>query len=349
VHFILFAALVLAHPLLRSRYHAVIRKIVGYGAATILVGLTILEGRNASQLWIPYSRTQDFYPSTEVTEFLRRNIGYSRVIALDRAAVPGLLFGQGIPIAAGRSLPRQPYLEMLRLASPALHKDHPTQSLLSLDGTDLDSPVWSLANVNFFIAGSQIDKQSLQRKYGDRLIVHSFSDGTVLERASPSTGYLAKNRLVRASNVEEIKKLVAEGLDLRDTIVVDSASFQDRVADDVLGCEEPTVRDFRLGTNSISALVTNTCPTYFMPSVFLERGWTAYVNGKAHQVYTAYGFLPVIRIESVGENRVEFRYFPAGLKAGSLISVASLIVFTLLLVLDKSLSSKRESRLPAKM
>lgn len=294
--------------------------------ACLLVCLVVFESVKNTDKWIPYSKLKHWYPNTRTTDYLNEHLGDSRIISLDRFAVPGLLYGYGYPIAAGRSLPRQEYLELLRLAAPGVYRDHPTQSFFQLSDTDLASPIWDLANVNFFLGGVDTDSKYLHEKYGDKIKVHRFIDGVVIERTSPSLPYVAAPHAVTSNSIETTRALIQSGLDVRRSIIITDPRFPSAPRPSCAP-DSVRVREFRgFDRDTFRAVIENDCPAYFMVSTFYDRGWQAFIDGSEAAVYRAYGFLPVIQIESPGRHQIEFRYTPPGLHTGTWVSLIALVL-----------------------
>lgn len=332
LHIAMVAVLVITHPVIRGLFAPRVSPIVCAIGALVLIGATVWEAKYSAKDWIPYSKKRSFYPPTQTTNFLKNRVGYGRIIALDRAAIPGLMYGYGLSYAAGRSLPRPEYLELLRMAWPFLHFDHPTQALFSLEQTDLLNPVWYLANVNYFVGGKDIKVDLVNEKYGDKVIIHSLKDGTVLERVDHSSPYLTAYTSVSSESVERTKSLILGGFDVRQGIILTDTRLSDTAA--LNGCveESPKVTEHQIDVDKISATITNLCPAYFVPSMFYDKGWSAYVDGVQTPIYQAFGFMPAIKIEAPGVHRIEFRYLPTSILIGAGVSLTSLLIFLLVLI-----------------
>ena len=79
---------------------------------------------------------------------------------------------------------------------------------------------------------------------------------------------------------------------------------------------------------------------YVFFSVPYEEGFTAYVDGVETEIVKShYGFM-AIRVPA-GEHAIEFKYLPSGLKKGMYLSLASLVLFVLILI-KNCLTLKRD-------
>lgn len=325
----LVLAFLLCRPSFTSRFSPRLGATCGWIGAILLIGGTLFEAKYNSLNWIPYGGRGKFYPPTETTDFLLKNVKQGRVVSLDRAAVPGLLYGYGLSVAAGRSLPRAPYLELLRLAYPELHRDHPTQSLFSLAQTDLLSPVWNLANVNYFVGSKEINVESLRQKYGNEVRAHQLSDGTVLERRAHARPFVASYSVTYSDGIGRTKELIVSGFDTKKSIIVTDERLRE-ILPTPCDHERPSVRRFRFDLNSVSFELRNRCPAYVLLSMFHDRGWIATVDGVEQPVYQGYGFMPVLKIDTPGSHRIQFRYLPKSIVYGVLISLVSLALYVLI-------------------
>lgn len=294
--------------------------------AIVMLVASVLESRENAAGWIPYSKLNNWYPKTQTTEYLRNNLGDSRVISLDQFAVPGLLYGYHVPIAAGRSYPRSEYLELLRLAHPDFHKDHPTQSFFPLSTTNLSHPVWKLANVNFFLAGKGSILSANSAVNHDEFQTHQFIDGTIFERRKHSEPYIVTTNAIHSQSVDETKSLLRSGHRIDQTIIISDPTFKPPST----LCSDPSaeVSSFRLVNNyTIELLLANNCPVYLQLSMFYDPGWSADIDGLDTPIYQAYGFLPAIKIETSGTHQIRFHYRPVGLGLGGGISLFTLLIF----------------------
>ena len=181
------------------------------------------------------------------------------------------MYGYGIPIAAGRTLPRPPYLELLRRAYPGLHKDHPTQSLFSLAETDLINPVWDLFDVKYFVAGRDVDRRQIRDRFGDRIRIHSFRDGTVLERVGYGPGYVVSGSAAVSESIETTKRLLDQGFDPKSAIILDPGVYEATTGAEA--ASSPKVERFVVGRDRVAAVIRTDIPTFFMPSFFLDHSW----------------------------------------------------------------------------
>ena len=102
-----------------------------------------------------------------------------------------------------------------------------------------------------------------------------------------------------------------------------------------------TATGFAYDKDSFSAKFTADRETLVFFSVPIEDGWSAQVNGEdARIVKVNVGFMAVKVLP--GENEIVFRYKTPGLKAGTLVSLAALILFLLYLFLAGKLHADRD-------
>ena len=89
------------------------------------------------------------------------------------------------------------------------------------------------------------------------------------------------------------------------------------------------------GAKSLTAKATaQSDEEYLFLPVNDDPGWSCTVNGEKTRLNYAMGSFLAVKLNK-GENTVELKFLPHGLKTGALISLASFAVFILLLILKK--------------
>ena len=78
-------------------------------------------------------------------------------------------------------------------------------------------------------------------------------------------------------------------------------------------------------------------------SIPYDYGWSAYIDGEKVESYAFKNALLTIRVPE-GTHYIEFKYFPKGLLTGIIISVASLLIFILIIICN--IYYKRRKNLP---
>lgn len=329
IHFaVLFSFITYCYFLNRNSQNILRSSIIALSSSIMVVG-TIYESYLNCDKWIPYSKSGNWNPPTETTDFLKTNMEQGeRIITLDSFAVPGLLFSYSIPIAAGRALPQKEYLELLRLAAPNLYKDHPTQSFFEIKNTDLLSPVWDLINVNYFLASIEIDRNHVLDKYGNNFKINYLNDGVILEKLKKSLPYVISNKVSKFNTLEEVISTFKE-VGLADGLLTYDPKFRNDA--NTKNCSlSAEVTELKINANSYSVKINHlenepNCTFYFMPSFAYDKGWHAYLNGSEIEIYTAYGLFPFIKINGEGTSIIEFSYQPRYLVIGFCISLIGII------------------------
>lgn len=77
-------------------------------------------------------------------------------------------------------------------------------------------------------------------------------------------------------------------------------------------------------------------------SIPYDSGWTAYVDGKEADIQTVAGAFIALDLKA-GAHTIEFKYFPRGLHAGILLTLAGWLVFAFLMNM-KSIKDKKNSK-----
>ena len=102
-------------------------------------------------------------------------------------------------------------------------------------------------------------------------------------------------------------------------------------------CSENVVRT----TSSYASEITADQEKYAFYSIPFDSGWKAYVNGNEEDILDINGFMAV-RIGG-GTNRIEFRYTVPGLRAGILLTAASLVISVIYILIMRRRKPVRKS------
>jgi Bacterial membrane protein YfhO len=204
----------------------------------------------------------------------------------------------------------------------------PPQPLMSQASSLPPEPVLDRANISFvaaYNAEAEFIRQAEARGYSRR-----FDDGftTLLERrAAPRFRYSSEYRVVSpASALEAIASTPPR------EIVLEEAPGFGRTPN---SSGDPQVDVEEYGLNSVMLSVDAPRPGLVYASESFFDGWTARVNGRAARILPAdYAFRAVA--VPAGRNRIEFRYWPPGLTAGLVISVAAGVVVLWLALIGRA-------------
>ena len=79
--------------------------------------------------------------------------------------------------------------------------------------------------------------------------------------------------------------------------------------------------------------VTTTSQSQLMfTSIPYDEGWNIYVDGQKVDIYEANNSLVAFRVEGAGTHNIEMKYMPTTIALGIFVSIASLVVFILILI-----------------
>ncbi|MBR2327814.1 MAG: YfhO family protein [Clostridia bacterium] len=187
--------------------------------------------------------------------------------------------------------------------------------------TSANISIWE--NKNYIPIGFTYDKyityeqyNKVSEDYRDRLLLHGIllSDSQIEKYSNIYTNYTENNIYVNSS--------MEEACDAR---------------------RENTVKNFEYGSKGFSGSITLEKETLVFFSVPYEDGWTAYVNGKEVDIERVnVGFMAVLCGE--GENRIEFKFMPVGLRLGSAVTAVSILLFVVYLTVFALVEHKRKKR-----
>ncbi|MBQ8210222.1 MAG: YfhO family protein [Clostridia bacterium] len=93
--------------------------------------------------------------------------------------------------------------------------------------------------------------------------------------------------------------------------------------------------DVTTGPKSLTATVkVDKDDTYVFIPVTYDRGWTCEVNGEEADIEIAMSSFMAVKL-SEGENVVEFRYLPYGMKAGAIITIIAALFIIAMYIIEK--------------
>ena len=104
---------------------------------------------------------------------------------------------------------------------------------------------------------------------------------------------------------------------------------------------EKTVNNFEYDSRGFKCDINLESKNLVFFSIPYEDGWTAYVNGKQVEIERVnVGFMAVLC--EAGENNIEFKFMPVGLKTGVLLSGISIVIFAVYLIVFAVINKKKE-------
>ena len=95
--------------------------------------------------------------------------------------------------------------------------------------------------------------------------------------------------------------------------------------------------------NGFKAKINSIKDTLALYTIPYDSGWSATVNGKEVEIEQVDNGFMAIKINK-GENNIEFKYFPPGLKIGIIISSVSVIIFIIYGIFQRKGVKKYEKR-----
>ncbi len=115
-------------------------------------------------------------------------------------------------------------------------------------------------------------------------------------------------------------------------------TYKNRVSE----LQNDLVKDITIDGNKITGFVELEQDRLVCVNIPKSNGWKAYINGKETKIYTANGMYMGLLVPA-GNNDIELVYETPGLKEGGILSAISIIIFVIMVVIDKKwkLKSKR--------
>jgi hypothetical protein len=287
--------------------------------------------------WIPYSKPEHCFARTETTDFLVKRVGNGRIMGLGHAAVPSMInhLGYGVEMAAGRMSVKAPYLLLLRQADNNAYQSHPTQYLFSTD-TDLQKPVWDLANVRFFVASRSVDPQLISSRYAPGSVkVHVLSDGIIFERRPPPAHAYLINRAVIFNSPTEMASSVEHDWNVRQTIALESPDdlIPPTTEQSSATMDRSRVLAVRKGINRIEIDYKSPEDSYLLLSELYHPYWKAYLQDRKLATFRAYFFLMGVKAPK-GHHSITLQYELPGLRTANCVVAATLALMIALVVIS---------------
>ncbi len=164
------------------------------------------------------------------------------------------------------------------------------------------------------------------------IITQNKNGGPVAQRNPYANGdaWFVENVLPAENANEEIQLL--DSLDTKKTAIVNK-EFLSKIPSQKI--ERDSTATIELFSHKPNHLVyeasTDTDQLVIFSEVYYPKGWNAYINGKPAEYFRADYVLRAMVIPP-GNNKIEFKFEPKVIQTGSTISLASSIVFLLILL-----------------
>ena len=302
-----------------------------------LIVLVLWEAKINSKNWISYTNNKYWFPELEITNYLKSNIGSQRIISLDKAAIPEMISGYGIPQAAGRGSVPEAFKTILQDADPNIYSSHPTQSFFSSEKINLTHPVWDLAGVKYFIHSKRNLSKHIrdQIKNNNNLDLISFKEGKLIVRNdNKGMAFLVNDAVVFDSNQDLINLIKDPQFSLDKNILVNREfkrnEFDNNTFDN-LKLTDSKIKNYIVKSNKITIDLDIIESCYLIVNNYFFPGWHAkLINSDGTVSYPlvqkAYGFLQSINIEVPGQYKVELTFFPKHLYFSLILTFIGIIL-----------------------
>ncbi|MCB1044940.1 MAG: hypothetical protein KDC35_18510 [Acidobacteria bacterium] len=295
---------------------------------TIMVVFGVLEIGLHTNNWVSYAKRRMWFPEFEFIQYLKDELKGSRVVTLDYVAVPAILQNYGIPVAAGRlSLPK-PYLHLVQLAYADAYVAMPTQAIFPRNQTDINHPIWELADVKCFLTyrGITLEKNpDWQLQFTER----QFPGVNILTRKRDNHhGFLPSDGVIHKDSdamVHDFK----EQWDIHANISLANPSGLvpgDESTMDMRPQSAGTITDYQQGPDVMTYHIKTHKPGYLVASSYFHRNWKATIDGKPISTIRAYGFLLAVPVSEPGDHILEFKYRPPYLTCFVVLTMLSISV-----------------------
>ncbi len=164
------------------------------------------------------------------------------------------------------------------------------------------------------------------------IITQTKNGGPVAQRNPYANGdaWFVENVLPAENANEEIQLL--DSLDTKKTAIVNKEFLSKIPSKKIERDSTATIELFSYQPNHlVYEASTNTDQLVIFSEVYYPNGWNAYINGKPAEYFRADYLLRAMVIPA-GNNKIEFKFEPKVIQTGTTISLASSIIFLLILL-----------------
>ena len=340
VQTILIGLILYAH--LRSNIDKKVREILLFSLFAMLTIAVLSETKLNAKDWVPFVKSENWFPITTTTKYLDKNLGNGRVLGLDFAAIPETMSFYGFPVAVGRGSVPVELQSILESAWPNAY-NHPTQSLIYSDNFNPNAKIWKLLNVRYFIGARNLNTENIQNlKFED---VIKLEDSTLLNTLKDDNFFFLTDEYQSFDGPVDLKvKFNKIEYDPLKTTLIDSKELKSTKLKDIEKCDSKNIKSIDRTNNSIKLIFENSCPVIVNMSQYHFPGWNAKINGEKSYLFESYGFMSSIYVEQTGINTIELNYMPKTFFYGSFISISTIIILIIFYTWQRRIVTKESSK-----
>ncbi len=334
----------LAIPLLASALRLFKERAkVGIVLATLSVLaldlLTIAPGYNT------FVKAEELVPPAPSVAWLKAQGDGGRIMGVDSGAVtfnPNTQSLYGFPSVDGYdAFHWRRYEEYWSIVDPSVRPVGRSNiySNIFLRPQAYTSTVAALLNVCYVAAAADLAVPAgWTRVYSDEIEI--YRNPSALPRA-----FLVGDASVMPS--QQVREwLASSDFDPRKSVLLEQEESPPTIGPAAVGSTgEASISQYR--RNSVTVQVNVTQPSWLVLADPNYPGWSATIDGREQQVYTAYYLLRAVPLTS-GHHIVEFRYWPTTYWPAILISVSSLFAVISVIVLSSTRSRRVRDEVPSK-
>lgn len=297
--------------------------------------LVVIDLVSFGEGYNPSVAAKHFYPEPAIFAQIEPDQNLARMTALEQTSYPDAHMMHGLSDVRGLDFPTRWYDDYLNVTGERIPWfDYGV--LLS----DVDSPLLSSLNIRYVITSSRdrIDSNEALRLMAEGENVYLAELAEVTPRA----------RMVYRVTVVPDDDAALGALRQNPTLVREQIVLLGRHAEDAAAHRVPaegatgSVELVSYGARRAQWMVTSTEPGFLFLSDAYYPGWKAYVDGEPLPILRANVAFRAVPIPA-GQHEVKFRYEPASVRFGLVVSLLSLAVTLGLLVWSVAIGSRRSS------
>jgi len=295
----------------------------------VLIGVLVVDLSLFGYGYNKTSKTEDLYPSTDVTDFLHTQQKPFRIFAEGGIIHPNSQLPYGIEhLEWDDRLGIDVYCKVCNL----IKFDHLNSSLLKAENFNLKHRLFDFMGVKYVLVHRDSESARLLKRIEKFKLVFKGSVWVFENRDAMDRAFVL-NKWVRISDysTDHIMSLdPCEWALLEIKAPFESQPENERDNADVVKFVDYQPEYIRLSVESKGKSILVLTDNYY-------PGWKAYVDGRETPIINAAATFRAVAIETKGNHEVEFIYDPVSFRGGIYIALGALII-SILLILTPSLT-----------
>ncbi len=266
----------------------------------------------------PAIAKKNFYPRTELIEFLQKKDGLFRITGIGFCFPPGMGTVYGLMDIRGDDAVKldryERFLSLMGSYSPIF----PGQI------ENLDSCLLDFLNLKYLLANPDYRGPEGGGKYR---LIYQGKDGKIFENSNVYPRAFLVEQAVLIKEDDKILEILKDGgIDLRQTVIVGEKfpCLAEGNLGDKKGIKTVKITGYQPGKIAIKTETSRN--SFLVLSEVFYPGWKIYVDNKEEKIYRANYCFRAVYLPA-GRHEVVFYYRPKSFNVGAILSLATLVIF----------------------